>query len=92
MFHHIVPNEGPNGLYNGFCINLVVNSVKDGNENSIGLDVFISLAAFRTVLQFSRVNAFMCLFIEKKICYHMFLAELELHTEAYTYRHIYAEV
>lgn len=89
MFHHIVPNEEPNGLYNGFFINLVVNSVKDGNENSIDFDVFISLAAFRTVLQFSRVKAFMCLFIEK-ICYHM--SELELHTEAYAYRHVYAEV
>ncbi len=62
-----MPNEGPNGLYNGFCINLVVNSVKDGNENSIGLDVFISFAAFRTDLQFSRVKAFMRLFIEKNM-------------------------
>ena len=71
MFHHIVPNEGPNGSYNGFCINLVVNSVKDGNEKSVGLDVdlLMSLAAFRTDLQFSRVKAFMCLSIEKKRSY-----------------------
>ena len=67
MFHHIVPNEGPNGLYNGFCINLVVNSVKDGNENSIDFDMFMSLDAFRTDLQFSRVKAFMRLFIKKNM-------------------------
>ena len=52
MFHHIVPNEGPNGSYNGFCINLVVNSVKDGNEKSVGLDVdlLMSLAFVLNIL------------------------------------------
>ena len=56
-------NENANDT--GFCINLVVNSVKD--ENSIGFDVFMSLDAFRTDLQFSRVKAFMRLFIEKNM-------------------------
>ena len=67
MIHHIVPNEEPNGSYNGFCINLAVNSVKDGNEKSIGLgfDVFMFLAVFRTDLQFSRVKAFIFAYLLK---------------------------
>ena len=55
-----MPNEGANGSYNGFCINLAVTSVgdgNDGNENSVGFDG-IDFAAFITERQFSSVNAF----------------------------------